>query len=56
MLRLLRLFERSDGMPGREAIAMQKRELEEKLLAAGCSRRLAKIAVRQAFRPTAQPD
>lgn len=51
-LKALRLFDASGGMPTAQAIALQKRELEKKLLAEGYSLTLAKIAVAEAF---AQP-
>lgn len=43
-------------MSPKRVVALQKRELEERLLANGYSLRLAKIAVSEAFKPTAQPD
>jgi len=43
-------------MSPKRVVALQKRELEERLLAEGYSLRLAKIAVSEAFKPTAQPD
>lgn len=55
-LGVLRLFGRSGGMPFDLEVALQKRELEEKLLAAGYSRKLAMIAVAEAFSPTAKPE
>lgn len=53
--KLLRLFGQGDGMSPKRVVALQKRELEEKLLAEGYSLRLAKIAVSEAFKPAAQP-
>lgn len=47
--RALQLFNLDSGMlPGLD-VALQKRELEKKLLASGYSLKLAKIAVREAF-------
>lgn len=55
-LGVLRLFGRSGGRPFDLEVALQKRELEEKLLAAGHSRKLAMIAVAEAFSPPAKPE
>ncbi|MEW6590205.1 MAG: hypothetical protein AB1418_04125 [Pseudomonadota bacterium] len=55
-LKVLQLFGESGGTPPSRVVSLQKRELEEKLLAAGYSRKLALIAVSEAFKPTAQSD
>jgi len=53
---LLRLFETGGARPVELEIAAQKRALESKLLAAGYSRKLALIAVSEAFAKPAKPD
>lgn len=53
---LLRLFGPGDGRFPDVEIAAQKRELEKKLLAAGYSRKLALIAVSEAFARPAKPE
>lgn len=48
-LRTLRLFEHVGVMPTKLDIALQKRELEKKLVDSGYPRKLAQIAVAEAF-------